>query len=61
MLGEAIDTDMYGRIAGHSRRICETLGIERRKRDVSSTLEEIAAEIEAEEKAAREADTEAAE
>ena len=29
-LGEAIDTDMYGRIAGHYRRIAATLGIERR-------------------------------
>jgi hypothetical protein len=34
-LGEAVDTDVYGRIAGHYRRICETLGIERRKRDVT--------------------------
>lgn len=36
--GEDIDTDLYGRIAGHYRRICETLGIERRKRDVTPTL-----------------------
>ena len=47
-LGEAVDTDMYGRIAGHYRRICETLGIERRKRDLVPTLAEIANEIEAE-------------
>jgi len=51
-VGEAIDTDMYGRIAGHYRRICETLGIERRKRDVTApTLDEIADEIAAEEEA----------
>jgi hypothetical protein len=46
-LGEAVDTDVYGRIAGHYRRICETLGIERRKRDVTPSLADIAAEIEA--------------
>jgi len=57
-LGEAIDTDMYGRIAGHYRRIVETLGIERRQRDVSPTLEEIADEIAAEEEAAAQRDTE---
>ena len=34
-VGEAIDTDLYGRIAGHYRRIVETLGIERRQRDVT--------------------------
>src|SRR5450830_1150083 len=41
-LGEPIDTDQYGRIAGHYRRICETLGIERRKRDVSPSIGDIA-------------------
>ena len=30
-LGHDIDTDMYGRIAGHYRRICSELGIERRR------------------------------
>jgi hypothetical protein len=44
-LGEAVDTDMYGRIAGHYRRICETLGIERRRRYVVPTIFEIANEI----------------
>jgi hypothetical protein len=39
-VGEAIDTDMYGRIAGHYRRICETLGIERRQRDVTPSVAE---------------------
>jgi len=33
--GEAVDLDLYGRLAGHYRRICETLGIERRKREVT--------------------------
>jgi hypothetical protein len=44
-LGEAVDTDMYGRIAGHYRRIVETLGIERRARDVTPTISDIANEI----------------
>ena len=47
-LGEPIDTDQYGRIAGHYRRVVETLGIERRTRDVTPTLSDIAAEIERE-------------
>jgi hypothetical protein len=34
-MGEAVDMDAYARIAGHFRRMCETLGIERRKRDVT--------------------------
>jgi hypothetical protein len=34
-VGEAVDLDQFGRLAGHYRRICETLGIERRKRDVT--------------------------
>jgi hypothetical protein len=60
-LGEPIDTDQYGRIAGHYRRVVETLGIERRARDVSTpTLEEIADEIAAEEEAASQRDTERA-
>jgi hypothetical protein len=33
--GEVVDLDLYGRLAGHYRRICETLGIERRKREVT--------------------------
>jgi hypothetical protein len=49
-LGGAIDTDLYGRIAGHYRRICSELGIERRQRDVTTpTLADIAEEIAAEE------------
>src|SRR5271169_3399743 len=34
-LGETVDLDQFGRLAGHYRRICETLGIERRSRDVT--------------------------
>lgn len=41
-VGEAIDTDMYGRIAGHYRRICETLGIERRQRVLPSVADYVA-------------------
>jgi hypothetical protein len=39
-LGEPIDTDVYGRLAGHYRRICETLGIERRQRDLTPSVAE---------------------
>src|SRR5450759_1345103 len=44
-LGEAVDNERYGRIAGHYRRIVETLGIERRARDVTPTISDIANEI----------------
>jgi hypothetical protein len=43
-LGEVIDTDMYGRIAGHYRRIVETLGIERRQVDVTPDRDEYLAQ-----------------
>jgi len=33
--GEEIDLDAFTRVAGHLRRILETLGIERAKRDVT--------------------------
>lgn len=36
--GEAVDLDAYTRAAGHLRRILETLGIERKSRDVTPTL-----------------------
>jgi len=41
----AVDLDSYGRCAGHLRRLFETLGVERRPRDVSPTLADIVAEI----------------
>ena len=34
-MGEVVDVDGYARIAGHFRRICETLGIERKLRDIT--------------------------
>ena len=40
-MGEVVDVDAYARIAGHFRRICETLGIERKLRDVTPTLGQI--------------------
>ena len=53
-LGDSIDTDLYGRVAGHYRRICSELGIERKARDITPpTLAEIADEIHA----TREAET----
>jgi hypothetical protein len=36
--GHAVDLDKYGRLCGHYRRICETLGLERRAKDVSVSL-----------------------
>jgi hypothetical protein len=47
-MGEAVDLDQFGRAAGHYRRICETLGIERKQRDVTPTLAEHLAQIERE-------------
>lgn len=38
--GESVDLDAYARVAGHYRRICESLGIERAKRDVTPDLNE---------------------
>lgn len=38
--GEAVDLDAYTRAAGHLRRILETLGLERRSRDVTPTVEQ---------------------
>jgi hypothetical protein len=51
--GEPVDLDSYGRCAGHLRRLFETIGVERKSRDVTPTLHEIAAEIHA----VREGDT----
>jgi hypothetical protein len=43
--GEEINLDEYGRAASHLRRLFETLGVERKPRDVTPTLNEIAEEI----------------
>jgi hypothetical protein len=50
--GSKIDLDLFGRCAGHLRRIAETLGLKRIPRDVTPTLDDIAREIEAEREAA---------
>ena len=50
-LGQPIDLDLFGRIAGHYRRCCETLGIERRKRDVTPSVAAYVAHLDAEEEA----------
>jgi hypothetical protein len=42
-VGESVDLDLLGRLVGHFRRICETLGIERVKRDITPTVEAYAA------------------
>jgi hypothetical protein len=46
-VGEPVDLDSYGRCAGHLRRLFETIGVERRPRDVTPSIADIAAEIEA--------------
>ncbi len=52
--GEMVDWDQYSRVAGHLRRIFETLGLERKPRtDVAPTLYEIAADIHAAKAAGR--------
>jgi len=41
--GKPVDLDLMARTAGHLRRIAETLGIDRVQRDVTPSLETIAA------------------
>lgn len=43
--GVEVDLDAYSRAAGHLRRILETLGIERRKRDITPSIADIAASL----------------
>ena len=38
--GEAVDLDGYTRAAGHLRRILESLGLERKQRDVTPSVAE---------------------
>jgi hypothetical protein len=47
-LGDPVNIDAYGRSAGQLRRILETLSLKRTARDVTPTLAEIAARINAE-------------
>ena len=45
-VGAEINLDIFGRLVGHYRRVCETLGIERRTKDITTpTLDDIAREI----------------
>jgi hypothetical protein len=46
-LGEVIDLDSYGRASSHLRRILESLGLERRARDVSPSLDDICEDLDA--------------
>ncbi len=39
-LGEDVNIDLYARAVGHYRRVCETLGIERRAKDITPTLDQ---------------------
>ncbi len=40
--GEAVDVDQLARTAGHLRRLSETLGLQRKPRDVTLTVDQIA-------------------
>jgi hypothetical protein len=40
-VGELVDMDSYGRCASHLRRLFETLGVERKSRDVTPTLSDL--------------------
>src|SRR5262245_38768040 len=40
--GDEINLDSYGRAASHLRRLLETLGVERKPKDVTPSLEEYA-------------------
>lgn len=44
-VGAEINLDVFGRLVGHYRRVCETLGIEKRTKDITPTLDDIAREI----------------
>jgi hypothetical protein len=50
-VGEPVDLDQFGRLVGHYRRCCETLGVERRKRDVTPSVDAYLAHVAAGEKA----------
>jgi hypothetical protein len=44
-MGEEVDLDIFTRSVSHLRRILETLGIERRPRDITPTLREYLAAV----------------
>jgi hypothetical protein len=50
-VGEPVDLDQFGRLVGHYRRCCETLGVERRKRDLTPTVDAYLAHVAADEEA----------
>jgi hypothetical protein len=60
-LGEEISLDEYGRAASHLRRLFETLGLSRRPRDVTPSLSEYLAQLQAEDEAKARAADEAVE
>ena len=36
--GETVDLDLYNRLSGNLKRLCESVGLERRARDVTPDL-----------------------
>jgi hypothetical protein len=46
--GEEVDTDLLARLSSHMRRIAETIGIDRVKRDLVPTIDELVAKHRAE-------------
>ncbi|RWM57441.1 hypothetical protein [Mesorhizobium sp.] len=45
--GRPVDLDLFGRLSGHQRRILETLGIERKAKNVTPTLQQYRAQRQA--------------
>lgn len=39
------DLDLYGRLAGHLRRLLDTTGLERRSRDITPTIDQYMADV----------------
>lgn len=42
--GETVDVDLLARLSSHTRRIAETIGIDRVKRDTTPTISELVAD-----------------
>lgn len=59
-LGQEVDLDVFTRSTSHLRRILETLGIERKSRDVTPTYAEIAQHLNDAEETEQADDTETA-
>lgn len=60
-LGVEADLDAYNRISGGLRRILETIGLKRRPRDITPTLDDIRRDLDEARQRAPEADDEALE